>query len=101
MLLLVVAIMSEIARAKARARQAKRREKLKKDPETYQMQLGKDQQRKATKREAAKFKSLMSLTEIEEHCLKERMRIRDYRAKKKESTSEATYICSFIMSTWL
>ena len=84
--LFLVVAMSDIARAKAKTRQAKRKEKLKKDPEAFQMHLDKDRQRKAKKREAAK--NLMSPKEIEEHRLKERMRIRDYRAKK--TTSEAS-----------
>ena len=57
---------SESSREKARARQAKRRENLKKDKESYQKYLEKDRERKAT------WKSSLGSTELEEHKLKER-----------------------------
>ena len=45
--------MSEVARAKARARQVKRRAKLMEDSEAHEKYLEKDCQRKASKRAAA------------------------------------------------
>ena len=73
--------MSEVARAKARARQAKRRAKLKEDSETHKKYLEKDRQHTASKRAAASI----SMTPGE-HRLQERIRVRDYRAKKKSQS---------------
>ncbi len=67
--------MSESAREKARARQAKRRANLKKDKESYQEYLEKDCKRKAA------WKGSLSSSELEEHKLKEKIRQRDNRAK--------------------
>ena len=62
--------MSDSVRAKARARQAKRRAILKKDRENYQNSLEKDCKRKAA------WKSSLRSSELEEHKLKERIRLR-------------------------
>ena len=72
--------MSEVARAKARARQAKRRAKLMEDSEAHEKYLEKDCQRKASKRAAASIS--MTPGEKEEHRLQARIPVRDYRAKK-------------------
>ena len=62
-------------------RQAKKRAKLKEDPERYQAHLQKDRQRKAQKLAQARAK--MTEKEKEEFLLKERLRIRKLRAAKK------------------
>ncbi len=67
--------MGENIKEKARIRQAKRRENLKKNKEMYQNYLEKDRERKAT------WKSSLSSAELEEHKLKERIRQRDRRTK--------------------
>jgi len=65
----------------AKARQAKRRANLKKDPEAYHKYLEQDWQRKAAKRLANK--NLRSPAEQQEFLLKEKVRIREHRANKK------------------
>ena len=80
--------MSETAREKARARQAKRRASLKNNPDSYKKYLEKDCNRKAT------WKRSLSSTELEEHKLKERIRQRNRRAKQAASTSETTGVPS-------
>ena len=67
----------------AKERQAKRREKLKKDDAAFKVYLEKDRVRKAKKRKHVKEK--MNEKEQEEQRVKERIRIRNYRAKKKQS----------------
>ena len=73
--------MCEVARAKARARQAKRRAKLMEDSEAHEKYLEIDCQRKASKSAAASIS--MTPGEKEEHQLQERIRVRDYRANRK------------------
>ena len=57
----------------AKERQAKRRTKIKADPELYQAQLLKDRERKKRQREGQRGK--MSDQQLQEHQLKERLRI--------------------------
>lgn len=68
----------------SKARQAKRRANIKKDPEAYQNYLKQDRERKAAKRSAAK--NLRSLAEQQEFQLKEKLRVRKYRAKSNQAT---------------
>ena len=65
----------------SKERQAKRRLKIKQNSEAYQAYLEKDKERKQAQRSAAK--NAMSLSQLEEHRVKERQRIRDYRSQKK------------------
>ena len=67
--------------ASNKERQAKRRAKLRNDNEAYKAYLEKDRQRKATQRSAAK--ETMRNAEVEEHHLKERLRIIQYREREK------------------
>ena len=77
-------------------RQAARRKKLKENKELYLNYLHKDRIRKAEERKRKRER--MTPQEVEEHKFKERMRIREYRAKKRSSlneTSSATLPVSF------
>ena len=80
----------------AKERQAKRRAKIKADPELYQAQLLKDRERKKHQREAQREK--MSEQQLQEHQLKERLHIKNYRSKKSmkpmNSTNQGTPYCS-------
>ena len=67
--------------ASNKERQAKRRAKLQNDNEAYKEYLEKDRQRKATQLSAAK--ETMRNTEVKEHHLKEKLRIRQYQERKK------------------
>ena len=68
----------------AKERQAKRREKLKKDDAAFKVYLEKDRVRKAKKKKK-NVKEKMNEKEQEEQRVKERIRIRNYCAKKKQS----------------
>ena len=76
----------------AKERQAKRRAKIKADPELYEAQLQKDRERKKHQREA--LRETMSEQQLQEHKLKERLRIKHYRSKKsmkaRSSTNDGT-----------
>jgi hypothetical protein len=71
--------MSDTAREKARVRQAKRRANLKNKTDSYKKYLEKDRNRKAV------WKRSLNSTELEEHKLKERIRMRDRRVKAAAS----------------
>ena len=71
-----------------RERQAKRRAKIKANPELYQAQLLKDRERKKCQREAQREK--MSEQQLQEHNLKERLRIKNYRSKKSMKPMSST-----------
>ena len=62
-------------------RQAKQRAKLKQDKKLYQAYLDRDKKRNAVKR--AVLKSQMSASQLEEHRVSERLRLRKYREKKR------------------
>ena len=65
----------------AKERQAKRRAKVKKDDQLYQAHLKRDRKRKEKAR--AEAKKAMSSFQLEECHVKERQRVRQYRAKKR------------------
>lgn len=70
-------------------RQAKRRLKVKESDEAYQSYLKNDRERKQAQRSVTK--NAMSTSQLEEHRVQERQRIRHYRLKKKmESQPEST-----------
>ena len=69
-------------------RQAKRRAKIKQDKELYQAYIEKDKKRKATRRAASKLR--MSAHQLEEHRVKERLRLRKYREKLETLQSTQT-----------
>ena len=71
-----------------RERQAKRRAKIKGNPELYQAQLLKDREQKKRQREAQREK--MSEQQLQEHKLKERLRIKNYRSKKSMKPMSST-----------
>ena len=71
-----------------RERQAKRRAKIKANPELYQAQLLKDRERKKRQREAQREK--MSEQQLQEHNLKEWLRIKNYRSKKSMKPMSST-----------
>ena len=60
----------------AKERQAKRRAKIMADSELHQAQLQKDRERKKCQREAQREK--VSKQQLEEHRLKEQLRVKDY-----------------------
>ena len=72
----------------AKERQAKRRAKIKADPELYKAELLKDRERKQHQRKALREK--MSEQQLEEHKLKERLRIKNYRSKKSMKPTSST-----------
>ena len=72
----------------ATERQAKRRAKIKADPEQYEALLLKDRDRRKRQREALREK--MSEQQLEEHKLKERLRIKNYRLKKSMKPTNST-----------
>ena len=72
----------------AKERQAKRRAKVKADPELYQAQLLKDRERKKRQRETQR--ETMSEQQLQEHQLKERLRIKNYRSKKSMKPTSGT-----------
>ena len=65
----------------AKERQAKRRAKIREDPELYKAHLEKDRKRKLL--ELRNKKAKMTNDEREEFLLKERIRMRKLRAEKK------------------
>ena len=65
----------------AKERQAKRRAKVKKDDQLYQAHLKRDRKRKEKAR--AEARKAMSSFQLEEYHVKERQRVRQYRAKKR------------------
>ena len=69
-------------------RQAKRRAKIKQDKELYQAYIEKDKKRKATRRAASKLR--MSAHQLEEHRVKECLRLRKYREKLETLQSTQT-----------
>ena len=69
--------------ASARERQAKRRAKIKENPDLYKAYLEKDRKRKSTA--LSKAKSEMTTRQREEFLLKERLRLQKLRAAKKPS----------------
>ena len=73
----------------AKERQAKRRAKIKADPELYRAHLLKDRERKKCQRKAQKEK--MSKQQLEEHQLKERLRVKNYRSKKSAKPTSSTH----------
>ena len=81
------------SKEKQAKRQAKRRLKIKESDEAYQSHLKKDRERKQAQRSSSK--DAMSKSQLEEHRMKERLRIREFRLKKK-SQEKAT--CSPIAS---
>ena len=68
--------------------QAKRRAKIKADPELYQAQLLKDWERKKHQREAQR--KTMSEEQLQEHQLKERLRVKNYWSKKSMKPMSST-----------
>ena len=64
----------------AKERQAKRRAKVRENSELYQSYLQKDKERKKKRRDEAK--QSMTPSELEEYRMKEKMRVKQYRAKK-------------------
>ena len=72
----------------AKERQAKRRAKIKADPELYQAQLLKDREQKKHQREGQREK--MSEQQLQEHQLKERLRIKNYRSKTSMKPTSST-----------
>ena len=76
--------------ASARERQAKRRAKIKENPELYKAYLEKDPKRKGSALITAKVR--MSAKEREEFLMKERLRLRKLRAAKKppQTSSESS-----------
>ena len=60
----------------AKERQAKRRAKIRENPESYQSYLRKDRERKKKKRYAAA--QSMTPSELAEHCMKESQRVKQY-----------------------
>ena len=60
----------------AKERQTKRRANIMADSELHQAQLKKDRWQREAQRER------MSKQQLEEHRLKERLRVKDYRSKK-------------------
>ena len=81
------------SKEKQAKRQAKRRLKIKESDEAYQSHLKKDRERKQAQRSSSK--DAMSKSQLEEHRMKERLWIREFRLKKK-SQEKAT--CSPIAS---
>ena len=77
----------------SKEKQAKRRLKIKESDEADQSHLKKDRERKQAQRSSSK--DAMSKSQFEEHRMKERLRIREFRLKKK-SQEKAT--CSPIAS---
>ena len=71
----------------AKERQAKQRGKIKADPELYQVQLLKDKKRKKLQRDVQR--ETMSQGQLQEHLLKERLRIKNYRLKKSSNQQAA------------
>lgn len=71
----------------AKERQAKRMAKLRTDPDEYKLFLEKRRNRRKELRSKAKCQ--MSDSEWDEHKLKERVRIREYRAKPKTSSPQS------------
>ena len=69
-------------------RQARRRAKIKADPELYQAKLLKDRERKKREREAQREE--MSPQQMEEHHLKERLRVRNFRSKTSMKPTSST-----------
>ena len=69
--------------ASAKERQAKRRARIRENPELYKAHLEKDRKRKRLELRSTKAK--MSNSEREEFLLKERIRIRKLRADKKSA----------------
>lgn len=75
--------------SKEKQAKSKRRLKIKDSDEAYQSYLKNDRERKQAQRSASK--GAMSTSQLEEHRVKERQRIREYRLKKKmESQPKAT-----------
>lgn len=72
----------------AKERQAKRRARIKADPELYQAKLLKDRERKKREREAQREE--MSPQQLEEHHLKERLGIRNHRSKTSMKPTSST-----------
>ena len=72
----------------AKERQVKRRAKIKADPALYQAQLLKDRERKKHRWEAQREK--MSEQQLQEHQLKERLRIKNYQSKKSMKPTNST-----------
>ena len=73
-----------------KARQAKWREKVKKDRDSCEAYRRKDRDRKAAQRSAARSK--MTKEQEQEYLMKERFRIREYRAKKKLTSCEGLHL---------
>ena len=72
--------------ASARERQAKRRAKIKENPELYKAYLEKDRKRKGSALITAKAQ--MTAKQREEFLMKERLRLRKLRATKKPQNSD-------------
>ena len=95
-ILLVQSANMQSAGQSAKERQAKRRAKVKKDDQLYQAHLKRDRKRKEKAR--AEAKKAMSSFQLEEYHVKERQRVRQYRAKKiscqeedGETAAESSY----------
>ena len=72
----------------AKERQVKRRAKIRVDSELHQAQLLRDRERKKCQCKAQKEK--MSEHQLEEHWLKERLRIKAYRSKQSMKPTSST-----------
>ena len=72
----------------AKERQAKRRAKIRADSELHQEQLLRDRERKKCQCKAQKEK--ISEHQLEEHWLKERLRIKAYRSKQSMKPTSST-----------
>ncbi len=71
------------SKEKQAKRQAKRRLKIKESDEAYQSYVKKDRERKKAQRSASK--AAMTTSQLDEHRMKERQRVREYRQRRKES----------------
>ena len=72
----------------SKERQAKRRKLLKENRELYEAYLEKDKKRKAESRAAKR--STMSQSDVEEHKLQERIRLRKYRERKRSESQQCS-----------
>ena len=72
----------------ARERQAKRRARIKANAEVYEAYLQKDRERKQLQRESTR--ASMSKEQLEEHHMKERIRMRNYRLRISSKTADTS-----------
>ena len=82
------------SKEKQAKRQAKRRLKIKESDEAYQSHLKKDRELKQAQRSSSK--DAMSKSQLEEHRMKERLRIREFRLKKNQEKATCSPIASIL-----